>query len=58
MAYLDHHYREMAKWAHQRLDNARRQAEEEQRQALADSTNHRAAVRGRDLEVHHRPDCD
>ena len=36
MAYLDHHYREMAKWAHQRLENGRRQAEEEQRRAIAD----------------------
>jgi hypothetical protein len=43
MAYLDDHDREMAKWAHQRLDAARRRAEEEQRHALADSTNYPAA---------------
>ena len=43
MAYADDHYREMAKWAHHRLATARRRAEEEQRHALADSTNHPAA---------------
>lgn len=35
MAYPDHHAREMAKWAHHRLDTERRLAEDAQRQALA-----------------------
>jgi hypothetical protein len=43
MTHQDGYDREMAKWAHQRLDAARRRAEEEQRHALADSTNHPAA---------------
>jgi hypothetical protein len=45
MAYLDDHYREMAKWTHHRLDTARLRAEGEQRRALADSTNHCSATR-------------
>jgi hypothetical protein len=36
MAYGDGQAKEMAKWAHSRLVNARRRAEEAQRQALAD----------------------
>ena len=43
MTYPDDHFREMAKWAHHRLETARRRAEEEQRHALADLTNHPAA---------------
>ena len=43
MTYLDDSEREMAKWAHRRLEAAHRRAEEEQRRALADSTNHPAA---------------
>jgi hypothetical protein len=36
MTYADGQSREMAKWAHHRLDADRRREEEEQRQALAD----------------------
>ena len=43
MAYLDGSQREMAKWAHQRLDAARRRGEDEQRHALGDLTNHPVA---------------
>jgi hypothetical protein len=43
MSYPDHHDREMAKWAHQRLDAARGRGEDEQRHTLADSTNHPVA---------------
>jgi hypothetical protein len=35
MAYPDHHYREMAKWAHHCLDAARRRGEAEQRRAAS-----------------------
>lgn len=36
ITFHDGHEREMAKWAHHRLDSARRRAEGEQRHALAD----------------------
>jgi hypothetical protein len=36
MTYPDDSHREMAKWAHYRLVTARRQAEDAQRQALAE----------------------
>lgn len=43
MTHQDGHDREMAKWAHQRLDAARRRGEEEQRRNLSDPTNRPAA---------------
>jgi hypothetical protein len=35
MTYADGHEREVAKWAHHRLNTARRRAEDTQRQALS-----------------------
>lgn len=42
MTYPDHHAREMAKWAHHRLNTERKLSEETERQALARSPVQRA----------------
>jgi hypothetical protein len=39
MTYADGHEREVAKWAHHRLNTARRRAEDTQRQALSNDAS-------------------